>query len=181
MALFFGLLGADGGASLRRLLRDDQPAKQLAGMFQMARALTADQLWQLVARRTHYRARFLAQLDAGHYDAIICPPCPLPALIHGTSSSLGTAGSYAVLYNLLGMPAGVVPATRVRPGEESDRPESQERSGQAAKQVERNSAGLPVGVQVVARHFREDIALAIMSALEDHFRRQPDYPGRPEI
>ena len=130
--------------------------------------LTADQLWQLVARRTHYRSRFLAALDAGRYDAIICPPYPVPALTHGASSSLGLF-SYAALYNLLCMPAGVVPATRVRPGEESDRPQSKDGVEQAAKQVEMNSAGLPVGVQAVARHWREDVALALMSALEDHF------------
>jgi fatty acid amide hydrolase len=35
---------------------------------------------------------------------------------------------------------------------------------------------LPVGVQVVARHWREDIVLAVMAALEDHFRSTPDYP-----
>jgi len=31
-------------------------------------------------------------------------------------------------------------------------------------------------VQVIARHWREDIALAVMAALEAHFRQQPDYP-----
>lgn len=51
-----------------------------------------------------------------------------------------------MLYNLLGMPAGVVPATRVRPGEESDRLESKDWVEKAAKQVEMNSAGLSVGV-----------------------------------
>ncbi len=209
MALLVGLMGADGFASLKRLLGHDKPAKQLAGLLQLAslpgfvrptmratlhllgqhrlantmrdlNTLTADQLWQLVAQRTHYRARFLAALDAGRYDAIICPPYPLPALTHGASSSLGLF-SYTALYNLLGMPAGVVPATRVRPGEESDRPQSKDGVEKAAKQVEMNSAGLPVGVQVVARHWREDVALALMSALEDHFRQQPDYPTRPEI
>jgi fatty acid amide hydrolase len=30
----------------------------------------------------------------------------------------------------------------------------------------RGSAGLPLGVQVVARHWREDVALAVMGAIE---------------
>jgi len=48
-----------------------------------------------------------------------------------------------------------------------------------AEQVEQGSAGLPVGVQVVARHWREDITLAVMAALEAHFRSTPDYPEYP--
>ena len=76
------------------------------------------------------------------------------------------------------MPAGVVAATRVRPGEESDRPPSRDPIEQAAQAVELGSTGLPVGVQVVARHWREDVALAVMAALEGHFRRQADYPLR---
>jgi fatty acid amide hydrolase len=51
----------------------------------------------------------------------------------------------------------------------------------AAKQVEMNSARRPAGVQVVAYPWREDVALAIMYALEAHFRQQPDYPKRPAL
>jgi fatty acid amide hydrolase len=49
----------------------------------------------------------------------------------------------------------------------------QEKSGsdqegvKASRAVEMNSAGLPVGVQVVARPRREDIVLALMEALEE--------------
>ena len=76
---------------------------------------------QLVAARNSYRARFIAELDRGGFDAIICPPDGLPALRHGSSFYLSDALSHTALFNLLGMPAGVVAATRVRPGEESDR------------------------------------------------------------
>jgi fatty acid amide hydrolase len=51
----------------------------------------------------------------------------------------------------------------------------------AARKVETGSSGLPVGVQVVSRHWREDIALSIMFALEEHFRAQPDYPLSPPL
>ena len=37
----------------------------------------------------------------------------------------------------------------------------------AAHAVEMGSTGLPVGVQVVARSWREDIVLALMAALEE--------------
>jgi fatty acid amide hydrolase len=75
----------------------------------------------------------------------------------------------------------VAAATRVRAGEESDRAPSRDLVERAARIVETGSAGLPVGVQVVARHWREDVVLAVMGALEEHFRKQPEYPGRPPI
>lgn len=120
-------------------------------------------------------------MKAGRFDAIICPPFMLPALTHGASELLNAIGSYPNLYNLLGMPAGVVPITRVRPGEESDRAPSGDLIVKAARKVEEGSADLPIGIQVAARHWREDIVLAVMGELESHFRTQPDYPIAEEV
>ncbi len=210
MDLFVSLLGADGGAWGRRLLKGDKRTRQIAGLLQIAgmppgvrgaaqalmqaagqrrlarvmrvlRPLSGDELWQTVAARTRYLRRFLESLSAGRYDAVICPPHALPALTHGASYYLSFAASYSMIYNLLGMPAGCVPATRVRPGEENDRPKTSDIVERTARAVEQGSAGLPIGVQVVARHWREDIVLALMAALEDHFRAQSDYPQHPTI
>jgi Asp-tRNA(Asn)/Glu-tRNA(Gln) amidotransferase A subunit family amidase len=52
---------------------------------------------------------------------------------------------------------------------------------QAAYKVELESAGLPIGVQVVARPWREHIALAAMQAIEDAARTQADFPARPPV
>ena len=68
-------------------------------------------------------------------------------MIPGRSEDLIHALSYSATYNLLGMPAGAVAATRIRPGEESDRPNSRDLVERAARQTETGSAGLPVGVQ----------------------------------
>ena len=77
---------------------------------------------------------------------ILCPACALPAFSHGSSRDLLTAGAYSLLFNLLGYPAGVVPVTRVRNDEEVGRPSSKDMVVQAARKVERGSAGLPVGM-----------------------------------
>jgi fatty acid amide hydrolase len=79
------------------------------------------------------------------------------------------------------MPAGVVSLSRVQEGEVSDRPRSFDLAERAAKQAEQGTAGLPVGVQVVARHWREDVALAVMSALEHHYRDRAEYPREAPI
>jgi fatty acid amide hydrolase len=144
------------------------------------RRLSISQYFGLIEEQDHYRRRVADALNAAHLDAIICPPSPVPAFVHDCKYAPIT-GSYTVLYNVLGMPAGVVAATRVRPGEEGDRPASRDTVEREVARNERGSLGLPVGVQVAARPWREDVVLAVMAALEAHFQRLPDYPARPPI
>jgi fatty acid amide hydrolase len=139
--------------------------------------------WDLVAAQMDYQARFGQALDSdaggGPFDLVLCPACPLPAFTHGGSRNLLTAGAYALLYNLLGYPAGVVPVTRVRPGEESGRTASRDVMERTARTVEMGSAGLPIGVQVVARPWREHVALAAMRSIETAASTRDDYPRTP--
>ena len=84
-----------------------------------------------------------------------------------------------MLFNALGMPAGVAPITRAQAGEESDRPATNDKAVQTALAAEQGSAGLPVAVQVAARHWREDIVLAVPERCEAiaHWR-EPTGRGR---
>ena len=206
MGLYFGLMSADGTADavrtlghgrrdwrIQRMIRLGKSpgwlravmriALSAVGQRQTAELLgwigrrSADRYWQLSAARAAYAQRFFEMWSGKNLDAIICPPHALPALRHGSSEHLVTAASYCYWANLLGVPAGVVPATRVRTDEESDRPPSRDIVQRAAQAVEAGSAGLPVGVQVAARPWREDVVLAVMAALESHFRSQSDFPG----
>ena len=54
-------------------------------------------------------------------DAIVCPPHTVPAMRHGATRLLYDTPSYLMRFNVLGMPAGAVAATRVRAGR-GDRP-----------------------------------------------------------
>jgi fatty acid amide hydrolase len=157
-------------ASLVVLLGQFGQAYIASSLQSVCGALSVDQYWRLVEERNQYRQHFLSALDAERFDALLCPPYALPAPTHEIPGILNVtnAGSDAILYNLLGLPAGVAPVTRVRSGEESERSVGRDRVERAARAVEMNSAGLPVGVQVVARPWREDIVLALMEALEEH-------------
>ena len=166
---------------LRALLR-------LCGQETMATNLAAvgpactDHYWCNVERQLDYQAEFAAALDeaaGGPFDIILAPPSALPALLHGASRDLLTAGAYAALYNLLGYPAGVVPFTRVGAAEESERGPGRDLIQRLAQRVERGSAGLPVGVQVIARPWQEHVALAVMQVLEQAARQRPDFPQTP--
>jgi fatty acid amide hydrolase len=188
--LFFAVLAADGFAGARRTLGRDKRDRRIA-LMEMAMRRTGlvrlllrasgrrrlktevvanygrtdtDHYWQLVERILDYRQGFLQVMQG--FDVILCPAASLPAFRHGAVEELILAGAYTCLYNVLGWPAGVVPVTRVRPGEESDRPPSNDRMDRAAIDTERGSAGLPVAVQIAARPWREDLVLATMAALE---------------
>jgi fatty acid amide hydrolase len=140
--------------------------------------------WQLVEQQMAYQQRFLHALDSdegGPFDVIICPVAAVPAIPHGTARYLASAGGYNPLYNVLGYPAGVVPVSRVRPGEESARKGSLDLVQRTARKAEQGSAGLPLGVQVVARPWREHVALAAMRAIQEVARTHEDYPNEPKL
>lgn len=140
--------------------------------------------WELVEAQQAYQrefARALAEDEGGPFDVIVCPAHALPALPHGASKQIVTGGTYAILVNLLGYPAGIVPVTRVRPGEETERKSSADVVLRAARRAERGTAGLPVGVQVIARPWREHVALAALAAIEAGARASGEHPGMPEL
>lgn len=169
--------------ALRALLRAFGQ-QELAYGLDLLGAGTTDAHWQAVVAQRAYRARFAAAMDAadgGPLDLILAPPCALPAFTHGTTGDLFMAGAHAVLYNLLGYPAGVVPVTRVRTDEESTRPMSRDLLLRIGRHVDAGSAGLPLAVQVIARPWREDQALAAMSVVEEAARRGIEFPQTPPL
>ncbi len=208
VGLYFGLLSADGAADAARLVGNGpkdwrvrrlltlgrMPAwlrwllrtgaatigqRRTAELLSLVGRQSADGYWQLSLARAQYAERFFGAWSAAGFDALLCPPHALVALTHGSSADLPLAGSYCYWANVLGVPAGVVPVTRVGADEETARPSSRDIVDRAAQSVEHGSAGLPVGVQVAARPWREDVALAVMAALETHFQARPDFPKTP--
>jgi fatty acid amide hydrolase len=127
---------------------------------------TPDEYFQRLDERRHLFADMMAAWDEAEMDVVVCPVYGLPAPLHGTTSDLLEATSYAFVANLLGLPAGTVPVSRVHADEESDRPDSRDPTDRLAKLVEQGSAGLPVAVQVIGRPWREDLVLAAMATIE---------------
>lgn len=144
--LYAGLAQADGGATTKLLL-DRYGTTEIHPWLQPA----ADAPPALAAAMAHwlfrwgiFRNQMLAFMEA--YDVILCPACAFPAIPHGTSDDADKYHnfSYTKTYNLTGWPGVVV------------------RCGTSA-------TGLPIGVQVVARPWREDLALAVAAYLEQVF------------
>ena len=136
--------GFDGGASLRALLAmiGSTAIHPLLARYLDTiggRLPSASDFAALAVRLDIFRRSMLGFLD--RYDAILCPAGAYTAMRHGTTFDQLRAFSYTMAFNLTGWPAAVV------------------RCGTSPE-------GLPVGVQVVARPWREDIALALAQRLE---------------
>jgi fatty acid amide hydrolase len=144
------------------------------------RALTAAAYHALVEQQAPYRSRFLREFHARKLDAILCPPNALPAMPHGAFCN-GFTGSYTMLYNLLGLPAGVVPVTRVTDSDQTPRNCGLDLVRHSARAAEYGSLGLPIGVQVVTAPGTEQTTLAIMALLEQALKSHPDYPDSPNL
>ena len=145
---------------------------------------SADEYWRTVEAMAEFRNDLLRSLetaDGGPIDLILCPAYAVSAVRHGATEMMPMPGAYAPLANVSGFPAGIVPVTRVRAGEESDRPASRDLMDRVARESERGSAGLPIAVQVIARPWRDHVALAAMAKIEAEARKQPDYPARPPL
>jgi len=141
------LIGADGGDGLRAYLTAigstrthpllDGWLAKLEPYRTSAGGFAA--YWSELDR---FRAEMFAFLNG--YDAVLSPVCANPALPHGTSvEDANFRGfSYTMTYNLTGWPAATV------------------RCGTTA-------SGLPIGVQIAAHPWREDVVLSIALRLEE--------------
>lgn len=136
------------------------------------------QLWKLTKKIRDYREYFVAAMDAAQLDALICPPHNTPALPHGAAKNFAPAGYFSMLFNLIQLPAGVVPVTTVR-NEEVARQNISGRLNAMAANVDQGSAGLPVGVQVVARPWQESLLMVLMEMIEQQASHSAAFPMTP--
>ena len=111
----------------------------------------AEALWRLLRRWDAFRGEMLAFAD--RYDVILCPVFAGPARPHGTMNVAGEIDptSFTTPHSLTGWPAATV------------------RCGTSPE-------GLPIDVQLVARPWRDDLALAAALRLEQELGgwRPPD-------
>jgi amidase len=140
--LWLQLVVADGGAWIRRLLQEAGTTEVhpiLQNRFLGHKALPSADFTALLTELDRVRSAMLSFL--ANYDLIICPVNAFPAMPHGAVSARGDGYTYTRIYNLTGWPTATV------------------RGGASPE-------GLPIGVQIVARPWREDVALAVAQHLE---------------
>ena len=138
------LVNPDGGAWIRRLLQKagtTEPHPWTQRQLDETKAISTAEYTAVLEEVDGFRSAMHTFMQ--NYDLILCPVCAFPTQPHGgtLTREAGKADSYAGTYNITGWPAAVV------------------RCGAT-------SQGLPIGVQVVSRPWREDVALAAAQYLE---------------
>jgi amidase len=148
--VYYDMSRGDGGAGTRAFLKSIgsdpiSPLFEKALTYAVAPAManTTEALAAFV-RWDIFRNSMLRFME--NYDAVLSAVAPFPALLHGTSfEEQNRRGfGYAQMYNLTGWPTATV-------------------------RVGTSPEGLPLGVQVAARPWREDVALALVQHLERTF------------
>lgn len=145
----FGAIGADGGAHIKAVAGDGPHTPRFQDFLDNAlpsEVPSAIEFEAQMRRLFDLRAAIRAHLSP--YDIVVCPVAPGPAPLHNQAPAEGEGAkadgyswlNYASTYSVAGLPVAVVPA-----GEES---------------------GLPIGVQIVANPFRDDLALAAARRVE---------------
>jgi len=108
--------------------------------------LTGERLLHTLLERDARRADVLAQME--RFPILLAPVCATPAFLHEDAGWGPTHAadyvrtmSYSQHYNLLGNPAATVP-------------------------VAKTAEGLPIGIQIIGRPYKEDEVLAVAGILE---------------
>jgi amidase len=150
--IFFALFAADGGAGTRHLIElcgTEKTHPMMENLLAMlGEGFPPAMFGGLLARISMFQREMLRFL--ANYDVILCPTNAFPAVEHGTHANpnILPGFSYTAAFNLTGWPGSVV------------------RCGTSPE-------GLPIGVQAVARPWREDVALAWRGIL-----KKPSGDGR---
>ncbi len=206
--LWLAAISSDGGRTIEAKLAGEdvspqlKPSRRLLGLPGPARAALAavmdrlgerrvsrllrvlgekpvKALWDLAERRTALRMEELDLWNKVELDAVLCPPHSVPAMGHRESADFVLSCSYPFRYSLLNFPAGVVPVTRVNRADAAAARDVGDRVEKKRGQIERAGVGLPVGAQLVARPYHEEVVLALMEAVEAGVRGDDDYPITP--
>jgi amidase len=138
------LLGGDEGKWLTDIFEKIQlktPSPLLLEYLELAKKckLSVTDLRVSWMRFDQFRQHMLDFIK--NYDVILCPVAATPAKKHGLSFKEVADFSYSICYSLVSWPVVVV-----RCGTSED--------------------GLPIGIQIIAKPWREDVALRVAAYLE---------------
>ena len=151
--LWWKIFGIAGGMLLGPMMKGRESEispllKQFSSWVAAEPSHTGVSLLDTWVQRDLVRMQVFAQMR--EYPVLLCPVAAIPAFRHGERSwqvegktvQYLDAWSYTEWFNLLGTPAAVVP-------------------------VGKSPEGLPIGVQIVARPWEEEIVLSVAAALEE--------------
>lgn len=145
---------------------------------------------ELVVRRNALVERWRKEIwERYPVDAIIAPGPASPQVINGGCKTVMPMAPALATFNLLDVPVGIVPVTRIRDDIDALTPEwrAQQSGSTLIEQVlynpksgnydTKDMQGLPVGVQVVGKKWEDEKVLTMMGVLDDALGLRSFGPG----
>ncbi|KAG8878215.1 hypothetical protein FRB98_006316 [Tulasnella sp. 332] len=188
--------------SVRTFLKDPIMSRLILNF----RGRSVHEFVALAGARDEYCRRFVREVwEAYGFDGIICPVQAMPSVPHGyeevitnivvmslirASTHAGVLPATTALYNVVDHPIGVVPVTRVDQTKDQ-LTKSWEASGNQGspfiysqlyegKQPYYDATamhGIPVGVQIVGRHWEDEKVIKMMRVVDDALGERGFGPG----
>lgn len=162
--LWWKFFGITGGMLLRPMTQGQEEIlspilKEFLDWVAEGPAHTTESLLDMWVQRDMVRVEIFQQMR--EFPILLCPAAAIPAFHHGERSwkiegklvKYLDAWSYTEWFNLLGMPAAVVP-------------------------MGRSPKGLPIGVQIAGKPWQEELVLSVAEALE---QQRGEWQASPEI
>jgi len=201
--MYLGGIFGDGLESVRQECKDDaiDPSMKvffllgaipncirnfLAALFQKLSPITAKVLrsfagqssvydwWIHCEKVEKFRYKMLDKWRSMGLDGLIAP-FAVPSMVTWDIIKATGHGGHLLMYNLLDLPVGVLPITKVsRQDEEVSKnyPTSNPWEYTIKKSITGGSIGLPVGVQIVGFPFQEELCLRLMKEVETTLHSQ---------
>jgi Asp-tRNA(Asn)/Glu-tRNA(Gln) amidotransferase A subunit family amidase len=105
---------------------------------------------------------------ANKLDCIILPAAAVPAVKHGAGKDLAMSFCHLWISSMFNLPSGVMPVTVVQKSEEKAYEcEHKDNFSQSATENVKDSAGLPVCIQVLTLPWHDEQCAAIMKIIDD--------------
>jgi len=155
--------------------------KLFAGTLRVSKSKPVHDYWKLIAEKKAYTERFYETVfNKNEFDGIIAPVQALPQLPHGGCDKFSSLAIATVLYNVLDLPTGCIPVTRVDnekdiltddwiagPGHGSRIFEGGIYHGKNPLYNPEATKGMPVNIQIVGRKWEDEKVLAIMKVVDE--------------
>lgn len=103
------------------------------------------------------------------FDAIICPVTPFPAAPLGMGAALTILFPFTIMFNILEMPAGVIPIRKIQKEEMKYESKHKDSKTGLLNKIMEGSEGLPIAIQIAALPFKDEVSLGLMKKVEEIF------------
>ncbi|KAF9530362.1 amidase [Crepidotus variabilis] len=198
-ALFLSTLGPRLPGPIRRLaawLAERILGDEIfAGAMRMSHAITLTDYWKLLHEKRECIQRFHDEIWVKHdLDAIIAPVQAMPQLPHGGCDNFIALAASTFVYNLLDLPVGCIPVTRVDAqkdvvldewwgGSDHGSPMMENGLFKGDKPLYKPESlhGMPVSIQIVGKKWEEEKLLGVMGVVDGVLGERGFGPGAWEI